>query len=95
MKVIDSDEVLMFLQATIHQQNIVLCPRKKSCCNRVVNKVVTESTLVFVNLQYVSNDRMENIRPVLVQESDTPEETQANGTNISANQGNVEYFEPD
>jgi hypothetical protein len=38
---------------------------------------------------------MENIRPVLVQESDTPEETQANGTNISANQGNVEYFEPE
>ena len=58
-------------------------------------KFVIESTLVFVNLQYVSNDRMENIRPVLVQESDTPEETQANGTNISANQGNVEYFEPE
>ena len=74
MKVIDSDEVLMFLQSS---SKISFYVQKK--------KFVIKSTLVFVNLQYVSNDRMENIRPVLVQESDTPQETQANGTNISAN----------
>jgi hypothetical protein len=65
----------------------VSCPKKK-VYNRV-DPSLCESQ--------ISNDRnrIEIVRPVLVQKNEKPQETQANCTNISANQGNVEYLEPE